>query len=497
MAIDWGIALGSAVNSGVDKYTRLQDQSFKDLQAKQLKTQMDEEEGYRRAQSEISGTQYEGGTAIPDLVNQGVGGPFNDEQRAYLAKSLEQMPPEQSQAALRALSNAKLTTPGHDLSNIGVYRDKQGRVLATNDHSEISPTERYRRLIDRLQKEGNISGVERALQMKSAVRQSELDDKFDKFFGGLQEEQTELQRVITEKGMQAVPGVINDKLKEHGMKAEFVANKAGGAIVVKKGKEVIQRLNSPDEVIGGLTKERVNLFSQELLPLMGNMNQVTQWLTTQYQAKQKDRELQIKAAEAASAAGYRQGMLQHQSAALAHQQQVHADGAPLRGAQLDFSKAQTANLSKLGSPIGEIDNVPVYSSLNGTVFGDGTPAPADARIMPTPGRNPQAEQLEMIAQNLKGQINPATNKEYTDQEAMVESRKILNRQDTEKRLGEARIKLLAETDLTPGTPEFEKAARAIVFGYDDQPSETARALGNITSLDPKKNTIVPPQIIAP
>lgn len=295
MSIDWGIALGAAVKSGVNTYTTLQDQAAKDLQMQRVKRQMDDEDGFRRAQSEAAREQYTGGEAVSGVVDRGLN--FTEDQKAQLKADFAKMPVDQQQTALRAYANAGYANEGQDLSKIGVYRGANGEILATNQVKEYTPVQRQGLVLDRMMKEGNLYGVERSLQLKQMLRENELKDRFDKFSSKFQDEMAEVQGVIQGKGLSGVPDAVNGKLKAHGMQAEYVPGKAGGMVVVKQGKNVVGQYTNPDDVMTGIANAQLSLFSQELLPLFGDIGQVTQFLNLQFNARAKEKELALKGRE--------------------------------------------------------------------------------------------------------------------------------------------------------------------------------------------------------
>jgi hypothetical protein len=417
--MSWGAFLGALGNSTINTMEKLDEQDIRRLQKERLRTQVQEEEGLRTALKETPRVEHTGGEAVGSVVDKSMGF-YDDQQREQLKTALGGMTPEQQQAALRSYAPVA-QNPEQDLSNVAVYQNPQGQALATDRYKEISETERHSRVAQRLSAEGNISGMEKALQMKSLVRQNELQDKFDKWRDGLQKEQGRLRTSIMENGISSIPKEINPDLAKHGMKAEFVKNGGMGAIVVKQGKNVVFTGSDPDEILGAVTREKINLFSQELLSMMGDMGQVVSFLQAQMSAGQKNRELDIKAGDAASSAKYREAVANHYKEERAFKRQVHEEGAPQRQAALNYTTAQTEALSKSGPPIGEVNGVSVFNNPKGVgaIYADGTPVAADARVSPTPPYNAQLEQAAGLEKAIldEGVVNPKTQKPYTPAEA--------------------------------------------------------------------------------
>jgi hypothetical protein len=289
MAIDLGVAFGSAIKSGVGTYTALQDQAQKDLQTKRLQQQMTEEDGYRLAQKEISAERLTGGTAVGDVVQEST--PFYDtQQKEQLTTALKGMTPEQQQAALRSFAPVE---QNDKLAKIGVYEAPDGRLLASNERTSKSAMDKQRELIERMQSEGNMYGQEKALQMKSIVRQSDLDDRFDKFFNSTQDTQKTLQKAITDNGLSGVPNAVNTDLKKYGMSAKFVSGKGAGYIDVIQGGKSVGRYTDGDSIVKAVTQAKFSVFNEELVGLMGSADKAASFMTQQYGLKQRDRQIAI------------------------------------------------------------------------------------------------------------------------------------------------------------------------------------------------------------
>jgi len=348
----------------------------------------------------------------------------------------------------------------------------------------MDPSKRAGLVVDRMMQEGNLYGVEKGLALHKGLRDFDADVKFDEFTKRMQDDMELTQRVLLSKGLSGVPDALNDRLKDQGMKAEYKDDKAGGVVIVRKGDEIVGQYRTPEEIMKAVSVAEINMFSQELLPHFRDMGQLTSWLQAKYQARQKDRELNIKAADSASMAGYRQGVLNNQAEELQFNREQFDKEYGLRSREADSlinsRDAQTDALGKTGAPVGTVDGVDVYVNPKGPglIYGGGEAVAPDAKfeVATTPGATVQ--QIREVAAGLKGTINPQTNELYTDTEATVEAQKIIKGKNYEA-LSRETVKDLLSNGLKVGTPEFNEAYN-LMMGSIVRPgtTKTEQALGD-------------------
>jgi hypothetical protein len=480
MAIDWGIALGSAVNSGVDKYTTLQEQAARDLQAQRLKKQMDEEEGLRRANQEVEASQYEGGTELPALTRQAL--PFYDEkQQGQLNGALAQMTPEQQQTALRSFSPV---ADGHDLSKIGVYRSPEGKTLATNDYTPLDPSKRQLAVMDRMAKEGNLYGLERSMGLYTNMREVEIKRQYDEYREGTINMQKELTLAITKHGIAAAPDIINKQLKDTDYSVKFVDSKNGpGAVVLYEKGKPTERFTNMDSIVKAASTARLQQFAQNAANYFSNPADFASYVAKQQELELSSRKVAAEEKNVASMAGYRNQMVNLQQAQFEHTKETSQRDYRLKR---DIFDSDNSVRDVTGPPVGTVNGIPVYKNPRGVglIDGGGNAIPADATFEQNVVPSAAVQQVKELAKSMvaSGEINSKTGKEFTLPEAEVEASNRLKKQGFEQRRQEVALEVMKNTDLKPNTPQFNAAVNALMSGGPTE-TITSKAVGGMKDGD--------------
>lgn len=312
--MNWGAFLGGATKSYLDTSEQLEAQKLARLQRERFERQAKDEEGFRAAQAAAAKPEYEGGTAIPTIVDQGFSS-YDDQQKGQLKTALGGMTPEQQQTALRSYGQSD---PAMDLSKIGVYQNPEGKILGTNEYTELTPSEQQSRVLKQMQKEGNVYGIEKSLGLKKGLRENDMNDKFDAFTKSLTEDLSLVESTIQKGGLKAIPDALNPRIKDEGLKAEYVDGKMGGAVVVKDiktGKIVGEPYTTAEQISKAVSGAEFDVFGKEMMQFFNSPNDMVAWAKARTEIKQrdrqlgqKDREIEISAGDKASAAAYRNRM---------------------------------------------------------------------------------------------------------------------------------------------------------------------------------------------
>jgi len=186
MAMNWGAALGAAVNSGLSTYERLGEEELRDMQRKQLRKDIAEKEALDRAWAESQarvGQQDEYSQAIK--TGAGVGtqqAQALSTQGALRGNTAEDQAFEKAsaEAAVGAMrENAAYNKAG----NTGYTAPAEGQRAPQAALPELTPTEYTSKqgMQDYLKAASQVSrkGTLEAIQMKGVVRESDIQDKFD------------------------------------------------------------------------------------------------------------------------------------------------------------------------------------------------------------------------------------------------------------------------------------------------------------------------------
>ena len=175
MAFNWGAALGAAVTTGLNTYERLGEEELRAMQRQQLKKEIAEKEAldqaWRQSQARVGQTDD-----YTEALKTGSG---IGTQQAQMLSNQGALPgaTAEDQAFERASAEAAA----------GAMREnavRQGAIPAGQAAPEMKPTEytSSQAMQDYVKAAGQVSrkGALEAIQMKSAMRTSELEDEFDK-----------------------------------------------------------------------------------------------------------------------------------------------------------------------------------------------------------------------------------------------------------------------------------------------------------------------------
>lgn len=289
-----GVALGAAVNSGLDTYSKLQLMERQKMQNDKLKAEQEGEQALQDALKDQTAKDYVGGTATGDVVKQGLN--FNDEQKSQLAADFQKMTPEQQQTALRAYSKAGYANEGYGdtLKSIGVYEDpKTGQALATSQYKNRSTSDRIRGAYDQMLASGNTYGINKAAELYKTTREMERTMAFDNAMQELQDTQLAFRSTAAQYGLSGVPEHMKDQLKKAGLKAMFKKGKEGGALYVETTNgEAVGKFTDPRQVENALKLYTPRFILQKMLPFSANAGEAADIANSMWQQRVQARQLE-------------------------------------------------------------------------------------------------------------------------------------------------------------------------------------------------------------
>ena len=454
MAINWGTALGAAVETGFKTYERLGEEEYREMMRAKMRKEMEQEKQFESAMANARKVDYTGGEGVADTVSKGLN--FSPEQQAEFNSGLSQLPPDKQAEVLRAYSKSENATGAIDLSKIGVYKGQDGGYMASNETTPRRSSDIYRDVAGEMQAAGNTTGLMKAIGIKTAVRESDLQDKFDDWSSSLRDRMTKLQTTINNNGLSGVPSVVNPELKKAGITTEFVQGANGGSIVAKKSGKVVGTFGSGDDVLGAVMNLSLEGLASELLPMMGSPQAVASFIQGQQQIALKGREVDIKDREVGIKAGDAKSSAEYRARSLKLQQ----DGTT--------------------APYGEDAEGRVVFQNNrgpGFKYGDGTTVPSDAKVRATStitaGTRADATSMDARATDIatalfrSEEINPRTNKPFTSmEEAKTHAYKLLLKDGSAKQMTrseemalDAFLKAIPSLGENPSDAELIKLAK--------------------------------------
>ena len=309
MGMNWGAFAGAAAQSGLSTYERLEEQKLKQLQRSQLEKEIAEKEAldtaWRNSQARV-GQQDEYGQAIK---TEG----FTGTQQAQMLSDQGALPSDTPDARDFEQEVAKSAT--------GALREnavRQGAIPADKAAlPELKPTEYTsgQAMKDYVKAAGQVSrkGTLEALQMKSAIRESDLMDEFDT---GRKELNDTLALIQGTEGAYGMEG-ISKKANEHGIKNKFIAGKNGVGsridVLGPKG-DVIQTISDISEATKALKQAAFQKFYNKSISLLGSSDKVIAAMQGERQVNVKEREVGVKEAIAPSEISKNYGIAGYYSA---------------------------------------------------------------------------------------------------------------------------------------------------------------------------------------
>ncbi len=308
MAMNWGAFAGGAANSALGTYTQLNSERMKNLQTALFMEDMADKQQLKQASQETFGKvgtdQYENINSILE------------------AKGAEVSP--------EAMAIEKPATPVQ-------YTEQQAVADFGKKLSAIDPVRGF-----------EFKG--KALQIKSAQRQADIDDKYDNLNNWQNGISTTYYSTREGKGFSGMPDALNPELKSAGISLEYKESKTGpGSLIVKdtKGK-TIATYNSIDQVDAAFKDIVGKEYERRLVGLLGSADKALN-----YKLQRDKLDVERKVAESTIAKNRATG---------------------------DY---YTNSLNALGAPIGtDSQGAPIYQSKNGPVYGNRTAVDPKGEITP-------------------------------------------------------------------------------------------------------------------
>lgn len=265
MAINFGIALGSALKSGVDTYAALSEEEERDLNIRERRERMAREAQARTAASETLGRAGTN-TYMPELQARGA--------NADVARTLDQ---QNAAFGPEVYSEASRATAGA-LSRRALPQDMQGRA-----YRESEAVGDYARRLAAIDPEKALATSTQARQIKQLERQEEQQAKFDAASEKLNGDLTLIRGTAESGGLKGMAELA----KKNGLNVKFVegANGTGRINVLGKDGKVVQAFTDVNSAADALSEARLGRFVEESIPTLGSADKVLSALRSQQEIR--------------------------------------------------------------------------------------------------------------------------------------------------------------------------------------------------------------------
>lgn len=269
MAFNLGAFAGAAGQSALSTYERLNEQAFRNLQKQQLEKDIAEkealDEAWRTSQARV-GQQDEYGQAIK---TEG----FAGTQQAEMLSKQGALPTDTPDAREFEKAVAESAT--------GALRENAVRQGAIPESKaalpELKPTEYTAKqgMADYLDKAKQVSrkGTLEALQMKGAIRENDIQDKFDLAREDLDNTLARIKGTGETTGMKG----LAEAAKKEGLKVDFVEGKNGVGsrinVLGPKG-DVLETISDVGTATKKLSQAAMQQFYDKSVNLLGSADKV-------------------------------------------------------------------------------------------------------------------------------------------------------------------------------------------------------------------------------
>lgn len=269
MSFNAGAFAGALGQSALSTYERLNEQSFRNIQRAQLVKDIQEkealDEAWRTSQSRV-GQQDEYGQAIK---TEG----FAGTQQAQMLSNQGALPGNtaEDQAFERASAEAATGAMRENAVRQGAIPESKAAL------PELKPTEYTAKqgMQDYVKAAGQVSrkGTLEAIQMKSALRASDIEDKFDTARSELDDTLARIKGTAESGGLKG----LADAAKQEGLKVNFVEGKNGiGSriqVLGPKG-DVLETVSDIGSATKKLSQAAMQSFYDKSISLLGSSEKV-------------------------------------------------------------------------------------------------------------------------------------------------------------------------------------------------------------------------------
>jgi hypothetical protein len=266
MAINWGIALGKALESGLSTYERLGEEETRQMQREKMRRELEQEKALDLA---FANTQSRAGQAddYGVAIQQASGNTGMDMGQAKALSQQGALPGGTAEdiAFERASAEAAAGAMRENAARQGKVADSALPRMEAQEYTSKQAMGDYAKEAARV---GGRKGALEALQLKKAFRQDDLDTQFDKTRQGYVDKLAQINGIAESQGMKG----LADLATKNGLKVEFVEGKNGvGKINVLGPKgDVLETVTSIGDAVTKLEQAATKQFQSQAVGLLGD-----------------------------------------------------------------------------------------------------------------------------------------------------------------------------------------------------------------------------------
>jgi hypothetical protein len=289
MAINWGIALGKALESGLSTYERLGEEETRQMQREKMRRELDQEKALDTAFANTQGRAGQAddyGVAIQQAsgntgMNMGQAKMLS-QQGALSGGSAEDMDFE------RASAEAAAGAMRENAVRQGKVADSALPRMEAQEYTSKQAMGDYAKEAARV---GGRKGALEALQLKKAFRQDDLDTQFDKTRQSYTDKLAQINGVAESQGMKG----LSELATKNGLKVEFVEGKNGvGKINVLGPKgDVLETVTSIGDAVTKLEQAATKQFQTQAVSLLGDEAKLLTYLNQREEIGIKREQLNV------------------------------------------------------------------------------------------------------------------------------------------------------------------------------------------------------------
>lgn len=386
MAINWGTALGAAANTALSTYERLGEEELRDMQRKQLRKEIAEkealDEAWRTSQARV-GQQDEYGQAIK---TEG----FTGTQQAEMLSKQGALPGNtaEDQAFERASAEAAAGALRENAVRQGAIPESKAALpeLKPSEYTSKQGMNQFLESAKGISRKGTLE----ALQMKGAIRENDIQDKFDLAREDLDNTLARIKGTSETGGMKG----LAEAAEKEGVKVKFIEGKNGVGsrinVLGPKG-DVIETISDVGTATKKLSEAAMQQFYDKSVNLLGSADKVIAAMQGERKINISQQEADTKQMVGKAQAGYYGAAAGNLSAKASTFMEKLPEKEKFRLNSLNSSvqvneKAYTANptpegqLSLAKSKI-ELNKALVKNGVLDNVYeGTGVPAPQEAAV---------------------------------------------------------------------------------------------------------------------
>jgi hypothetical protein len=289
----WGAFAGAAANAALNTYERLGEEELRDMQRKEMREKIAREVQERAIAADTFGKvgqETEFGQAIAGE------GKTNNAQAKALSDQGRTGDPEFDRAMAESAAGALRENAARQ--GVASAEGPMGAIKGGVYDEQQAYKDYARRMAGVDSKAARAARVE-GLQLKRAVRDSDIDDKFDAARNTLNDDLARINTLFESKGMSGLAA----EAKKAGLPVKYVEGKNGfGVIQVldPKSNKVVQTISNGQEAVAALEKQAMMKFQGSAVSLLGSADKVLSYMNQREELGFKGREVAVKEAIAPS-----------------------------------------------------------------------------------------------------------------------------------------------------------------------------------------------------